>query len=877
MFKKILKTILPLSIIFALFFTQNTFAYTTKLNEDFEINHGGDGLSANGAGGDYDSSGNYYRYAERTSSSANTSNYIRLDNLESPADYFFTSVDFMIPEENVPVNPAIVLLTDWQGSNANIGSMIYDNGSIKWGTLSTPTSTVIATGIETGRWYNAFMYIDVSDTTINPKVIAHVGSEGTELEGKHPFGFNNVSYVGRWFMLGMPATSIGKVCFDNLMAIATTPEQKDTDLHLMQTRSKVVCASEGYTYDLYLPGSKSKFFKTYDSIVAEIEGQTLDATEQSNIIERIDRAYADFENSKISASNQDPAAAFIVLDEDFPETVAIEAEGSEEIILSADVKKKNAETTTEFPIVWTEDCDDNRVSITDNKLTVKSGFNGEFRVTATVTNEDNSKVTASKVIKVVTKKAIIIDEFKAEDNVVTVKGSFNEAVEGDATIDISGEDDGNADTVEISINDVVEIAEDNSFIYTAEIPENTPCQKLTVKISHPESSDKTHGGYYYSPEWESVLLAEFNNCSQESLKDVITLHNGKLIADIDVLNSSTDDYCERLVKNRPYGDLDDFESAMAEANLMVGFAQVTRAEVEDLITSYSSLLEENGFDPETIGDISSRLQSRFYLNAALIEIDGVNAAVEELCKELEKIMRSIRGASSSGGSGSGSTNTSASKSSKPSTIGTGTLGNYGVALVAGTSAGADPKPDTVIEVKQFDDVAEGSWSYDALLYMRRNGIMEGDGLNVRPKDMVTRGEFAKIIVTAFKLTGGDDTSAFTDGNGTWWDSYARIAAAHNIVNGLGDGRYGGDEVINREMLAVMIDRVIKANSIELYDQNDGISFDDAAYISDYAKESIDFLAKKGVISGIGDGMYAPGLSVTREEAAQIVYNVLKQF
>ena len=118
---------------------------------------------------------------------------------------------------------------------------------------------------------------------------------------------------------------------------------------------------------------------------------------------------------------------------------------------------------------------------------------------------------------------------------------------------------------------------------------------------------------------------------------------------------------------------------------------------------------------------------------------------------------------------------------------------------------------------------------------------------------------------------------FTDGNGEWWNKYASTAAEYGIVNGLGDGRFGGNDVINREMLAVMIARAVKAKNIELYDQNEGVTFADEMYISTYAKEEIAFLSQKGIVSGIGGGLYAPSSYVTRAEAAKIVYGAIEHY
>ena len=53
-------------------------------------------------------------------------------------------------------------------------------------------------------------------------------------------------------------------------------------------------------------------------------------------------------------------------------------------------------------------------------------------------------------------------------------------------------------------------------------------------------------------------------------------------------------------------------------------------------------------------------------------------------------------------------------------------------------------------------------------------------------------------------------------------------------------------------------------------------FNDSAEISDYAKEAVANLYSLKIINGMGDNMFCPKLSVTRAQAAQVVYNVITE-
>ena len=70
--------------------------------------------------------------------------------------------------------------------------------------------------------------------------------------------------------------------------------------------------------------------------------------------------------------------------------------------------------------------------------------------------------------------------------------------------------------------------------------------------------------------------------------------------------------------------------------------------------------------------------------------------------------------------------------------------------------------------------------------------------------------------------------------------------------------------------------MIEKKKIELYDKNEPKEFDDGHAISSYAKAAVDVLYQKGIVAGMGRNMFVPGYFVTRAQAAQMIYNVLKE-
>lgn len=152
------------------------------------------------------------------------------------------------------------------------------------------------------------------------------------------------------------------------------------------------------------------------------------------------------------------------------------------------------------------------------------------------------------------------------------------------------------------------------------------------------------------------------------------------------------------------------------------------------------------------------------------------------------------------------------------------------------------------------------------------------------KDMtktVSRGEFAAIAVKLFeKMT---NSKAVMSSNCTFSDiaeseNRNYIFKAYNIgaVNGISDTAYDPESPITREQLATMLCRVYKRSewpewSLKKDDDYtinySGVAkFNDDNEISDYAKPSVYFMVKYGVLNGIGNHLFAPKNTTSRQQA-----------
>ena len=150
------------------------------------------------------------------------------------------------------------------------------------------------------------------------------------------------------------------------------------------------------------------------------------------------------------------------------------------------------------------------------------------------------------------------------------------------------------------------------------------------------------------------------------------------------------------------------------------------------------------------------------------------------------------------------------------------------------------------------------------------------------KTDVTREQFAAIAVALYeRITGkvADDSVEnlpFTDCSPT--GTYSRyVAAAYKlgITNGTSETTFAPSATITREQLSTMLYRVIlKAREDGIIENEmpltiDEFVFDDDAQISEYARESVYYMAKRGIIKGMSETEFAPQGVATKEQAILI--------
>lgn len=175
----------------------------------------------------------------------------------------------------------------------------------------------------------------------------------------------------------------------------------------------------------------------------------------------------------------------------------------------------------------------------------------------------------------------------------------------------------------------------------------------------------------------------------------------------------------------------------------------------------------------------------------------------------------------------------------------------------------------------FSDIDNYTWAEEAIMSLYSQGVIDGIGNDLfEPEAYVTREQFVKMIVCANDAFDTYAECEFEDvSKDSWSYKYIASAVSSGIIKGISKTTFGYGEPITREDAAVIIDRVMGEDSAVVYES---VVFADETDISDYAYDSVYALVKQGVVSGIGNNMFAPKAYCRRCEAAQIIYNSLKK-
>ena len=168
----------------------------------------------------------------------------------------------------------------------------------------------------------------------------------------------------------------------------------------------------------------------------------------------------------------------------------------------------------------------------------------------------------------------------------------------------------------------------------------------------------------------------------------------------------------------------------------------------------------------------------------------------------------------------------------------------------------------------FSDLEEEPWAKEYIMNLYEKGIVNGDNGRFYPGADVTRAEFIKMLVAAFKIETGTDCTFDDVNENDWYYPYISAAQRSGIIRGDGEKAYPENN-ISREDAAVMLYRT--AQDIL---SGDSADFRDSADISEYAAEAVAALNQNGILNGDNFGFFNPKKNLSRAEAAKIISSLI---
>ena len=192
-----------------------------------------------------------------------------------------------------------------------------------------------------------------------------------------------------------------------------------------------------------------------------------------------------------------------------------------------------------------------------------------------------------------------------------------------------------------------------------------------------------------------------------------------------------------------------------------------------------------------------------------------------------------------------------------------------------------PKNNTSSQSVQFRDVSSAHWAHDAIRYMASKNILSGysDG-TFQPDRAVTRAEFAKVMVLALNLnTVKPSVPTFQDLSKEHW-AYTSAESAKFYLTGFrtssGDLFRPDDDAVREDMAVALVKAKkldpskARLSVLDVFTDKDQIS----ANLLDYAALAVEHGIMAGSPADNGRKVFKPLSTLTRAEAAQLLYSVM---
>ena len=177
--------------------------------------------------------------------------------------------------------------------------------------------------------------------------------------------------------------------------------------------------------------------------------------------------------------------------------------------------------------------------------------------------------------------------------------------------------------------------------------------------------------------------------------------------------------------------------------------------------------------------------------------------------------------------------------------------------------------------KVFSDT-QNSWAKDAVTFVTARDLFQGTSeTTFDPNGNMTRGMLVTVLYRLEDLPASNAANLFEDvPNGTWYTNAVVWANDRGIVQGSGNGFLPNDPV-SREQIATILYRYMEKLGFNTSKRTSLSSFSDNTRVSSWAKDAMEWAVATGLITGKTGGVLDPRGNATRAEVATILERLIR--
>ena len=179
--------------------------------------------------------------------------------------------------------------------------------------------------------------------------------------------------------------------------------------------------------------------------------------------------------------------------------------------------------------------------------------------------------------------------------------------------------------------------------------------------------------------------------------------------------------------------------------------------------------------------------------------------------------------------------------------------------------------------RTFSDVADSAWYREAVGFAVSHELFNGvSDTEFAPTKSMTRGMFVTVLARLADQEDYSGNAEFTDvASDAWYAAGVAWASSKGIVSGYGDGKFGPNDEVTREQMALIMYNFTKAMGYDITGSASLDKFSDSASVHSWAADAMKWAAGTGIMSGNTDGTLNPRGTATRAQVATIMMNYVE--